>query len=307
LQYGRQAAQISVTANAAAAVGANGKPPTVFEAMVMADLDFIKLSGHPDYAPKQPVLDGVPPDLAPPLHKNGEPGGCVFSESLDAADKAVLKAAGRAPGELGNIVCIKVSDEEYAALSKHPAYDFEPREHRTDKDALAVPAHLRGRLERRGQNIVLLSASLAAVYDQRLAESRARIDGLWKTRQDNKDNGQTNTEKSPAASEPLSAQVSWGPTEGDPASAPPLDKPASWWRQFIFPGARPKADATLALRMILSQLRIPVDERVLDFKTDQIVQTAFCEVLEKLTDSDLGWRTMTQIYERELQRADHQS
>ncbi len=79
-------------------------------------------------------------------------------------------------------------------------------------------------------------------------------------------------------------------------------------RQFIFPGALiPKADATLALRMILSQLRIPVDERVLDFKTDQIVQTAFCEVLEKLTDSDLGWRTMTQIYERELQRADHQS
>jgi hypothetical protein len=83
--------------------------------------------------------------------------------------------------------------------------------------------------------------------------------------------------------------------------------PASWWRQFIFPGALiHKADATLALRLILSQLRIPVDERVLDFKTDQIVQTTFCEALEKLTDSDLGWRTMTQIYERELQRTDHQ-
>ena len=36
---------------------------------------------------------------------------CVSQEWLDAADRAVLKAAGRRPGELGNIVCIKVSDE----------------------------------------------------------------------------------------------------------------------------------------------------------------------------------------------------
>jgi hypothetical protein len=75
-----------------------------------------------------------------------------------------------------------------------------------------------------------------------------------------------------------------------------------------FPGALiPKADATLALQLILSQLRIPVDERVLDFQTDQIVQSTFCEALETLAGSDLGWRTMTQIYERELWRADHQS
>ena len=154
--------------------------------LVPLPVDFIKLSGHPDYAPKQPVLNGVPPELAPPLYKNGEPGGCVISESLDAADRAVLKAAGRAPGELGNIVCIKVSDEEYVALSKHPAYDFEPREDRTDKDVLAVPAHLRGRLERRGQNIVLLSASLAAAYARRLDEMDARIDAQLKALQANK-------------------------------------------------------------------------------------------------------------------------
>ena len=43
----------------------------------------------------------------------------------------------------------------------------------------------------------------------------------------------------------------------------------------------------------------------LDFKTDQIVQTTFCEALEKVTNSDLGWRTMTQIYERELHRTYH--
>ena len=182
-EFGKQAAQINMTANAAAVVGANGKPPTVFETMVMADLDFVKLSGHPDYAPKEAVLDGLRPELTPPLHKNGEPGGCVISESLNAADRAVLEAAGRAPGEAGNIVCIKVSDEEYVALSKHPAYDFEPREDCTDKDVLAVPAHLRGRLERRGQNIVLLSASLAAAYAWRLAEMRARTDARLKARQ----------------------------------------------------------------------------------------------------------------------------
>jgi len=176
LEYGRQAAQINVTANAAAAVSANGKPPTVFETMVMGDLDFASLSTHREYSQKEPLQDGIPVQLNGPLYKNGEPGGCVISESLNTADRAVLEAAGRALGELGNIVCIKVSDEEYVALSKHPAYDFELREHRTDKEALAVPAHLRGRLERRGQNIVLLSASLAAAYARRLDEMRARID-----------------------------------------------------------------------------------------------------------------------------------
>jgi hypothetical protein len=185
--------------------------------MVLADLDFARLSAHAEYFQKEPARDGVPVELNGPLYKNGEPGGCVISESLDAADRAVLKAAGRAPGELGNIVCVQVSDEEYAALSKHPAYDFEPREHRTDKDALTVPAHLRGRLERRGQNIVLLSASLAAVHDRRLAESRARIDALLKTRQANKDNGQTNTEELSAAGESLVARVPAAPSDGAPA------------------------------------------------------------------------------------------
>ena len=238
------------------------------------------------------------------MHKNGEPGGCVISESLDAADKEVLKAAGRAPGELANIVCIKVSDEEYAALSKHPAYDFEPREDRTDKDASAVPAHLRGRLERRGQNIVLLSASLAAVCDRRLAKLHAETDARLKEQQANKS---TDTKESPAVGESLSAQVPAAPTDGAPAQEPLPAKPASWWRPFIFGGTLiSKADVTLALRMILSQLRIPLDERTLDFQTDQIVQSAFCQMLEKLTDGDLGWRALTQIYERELARADHQ-
>ena len=87
-------------------------------------------------------------------------------------------------------------------------------------------------------------------------------------------------------------------------SAPELpEKPAGWWTKFIFHGAlMPKADATLALRLVLGQLQISTDERALDFPTDNIVQTTFCEALEKLTGGDLGWRTVTQIYDRQLER-----
>ena len=31
---------------------------SIFEAVVLTDLDFIKLAAHPDYAPKEPVADG---------------------------------------------------------------------------------------------------------------------------------------------------------------------------------------------------------------------------------------------------------
>ena len=182
----------------------------------MGDLDFARLSTHREYSQKEPLQDDIPVQLNGPLCKNGEPGGCVISESLDAADKRVLEAAGRAPGELGNIVCIKVSDEDYVALSKHPAYDFELREDCTDKDVLAVPAHLRGRLERRGQNIVLLSASLAAAYARRLAEMRARIDARLKTQHANRGNGRTDLEETPAAGEPLATRVPAAPIKGAP-------------------------------------------------------------------------------------------
>ena len=71
----------------------------------------------------------------------------------------------------------------------------------------------------------------------------------------------------------------------------------------------PKAEATLAVRMILSELRITVDERALDFGTDNVVKSTFSKVLEQLSGSDLGWRTMVQIYERQQAReriwADH--
>ena len=85
-------------------------------------------------------------------------------------------------------------------------------------------------------------------------------------------------------------------------------KPASWWAQFIFSGAPiPQGDAILALRSILSELRIAVDEQALSFRSDPVSQGTFVSTLEQLSGSDLGWRTLVQIYEREQQRADNRS
>ncbi len=76
-------------------------------------------------------------------------------------------------------MCVKVSDQAYAALSKHPAYDYRSDGDPADKEVQSLPLHLRGRLERR-QNIILLSASEAAVYDRRIAECRAQTENLFR-------------------------------------------------------------------------------------------------------------------------------
>jgi hypothetical protein len=159
-----------------------------------------------------------------------------------------------------------------------------------------------------GGNVVVVGPQRAAVLATRYEQIRAKSIALLDAREAGSGNGQGSAEQRPATSEPVAAVVPAAPKDGVPAQEPLPNKPSSWWRPFIFGGAViPKAEATLAVRMILNELRITVDERVLDFKTDQIVQSTFCEALEKLTDSDLGWRTMVQIYERELRRADHQS
>jgi hypothetical protein len=206
------------------------------------------------------------------------------------------------------------------------------------REAEQVPPELDGTLERGNANIIVTSESAAKAKARRYAEIRARTKELVETRSANTSKDEPPSQKQLSsdldgslyredenlvvvseskaeaqkrrlaeARQRLEARHNIMPTENVPASCAPSQKPASWWRQFVFPVALiPKADAVVALKLILSELRTPVDERVLDFQTDQIVQTTFCEALEKLTDSDLGWRMMTQIYERELQRTDHQ-
>jgi hypothetical protein len=145
---------------------------------------------------------------------------------------------------------VTVSDEEYEALSKHPAYDFEPMKDCIDKDALAIPVHLRGRLERLGQNIVLLSASLAAALAERQAKIRAESMRLLDAvRPPNRDSEAEAARPSSAANSERATSL---PLPVATALSP---KPPAWWARFTFPGSPiPRADAILALRLLLGEL-----------------------------------------------------
>ena len=151
-------------------------------------------------------------------------------------------------------------------------------------------------------NIVVIGPERAKILATRHEQIRARTIELLEAQHKN-GNGQGSAEQLPVGSEPVAAAVPAPPTDGALAQEPLPTKPSSWWRPFIFGGAViPKAEATLAVRIILNELRITVDERALDFGTDNVVKSAFSKVLEQLSSSDLGWRTMVQIYERQQVR-----
>jgi hypothetical protein len=151
-------------------------------------------------------------------------------------------------------------------------------------------------------NIVVVGPERAKILATRYEQIRAKTRELLDAREAGSGNGQ-NPSEPVAGSELLAAPAPAAPTNGAPVLEPHPTKPSSWWRPFIFGGAViPKVEATLAVRMILNELRIAVDERALDFGTDNVVKSAFCKVLEQLTGSDLGWRTMVQIYERQQAR-----
>jgi hypothetical protein len=159
-------------------------------------------------------------------------------------------------------------------------------------------------------NIKVVGPARAAVLVSRYEQLRAKSIALLDAREAGSGNGQGSAPQAVASPETVSVQVPAPPTDGAPAQESFATKPSSWWRPFIFGGAViPKVEASQAVRMILNELRIAVDERALDFGTDNVVKSAFCKVLEQLTGSDLGWRTMVQIYERQQARerlwADH--
>jgi len=235
-----------------------------------------------------------------------------------------------------NVQMVVVSDLEFVGLKRHPAYTHRPGV----REAEQVPPELDGTLERANQNIIVSSESRARATAERHARIRARSRELLQAREAGNAEDGSSIQEQPSPdldgslyrgdcnvvvvaeskaeahkrrltearerlearhNEPSTAQGSTAPI--DSASSQPLDKPASWWRPFIFGGALiPKADASEALRIILGELRIAADERALDFATPNVVQSTFCLMLEKLTDGDLGWRTMIQIYERQQAR-----
>jgi hypothetical protein len=161
-------------------------------------------------------------------------------------------------------------------------------------------------------NIVVIGPERAKILATRHEQLRAKSIALLDAQQANTGNGQGSAQQPSAASELLSAQDPAAPSDSAPAQEPLPTKPASWWRQFVFPvlgGLIQKADAVQALKLVLAELRIEVDDRLVDFAADSVAQSVFSQMLEKLTGSDLGWRQLCQIYERQQARerlwADH--
>jgi hypothetical protein len=214
----------------------------------------------------------------------------------------VLETAGRAPGEVGNIVCVEVSDDEYQALSKHPGYHYQLDGDRADKEAQNLPPHLQGRLERRGQNIVLLPASEAAVYDRRIAECRAQTENLFRDKGGDAGNGQIQAEVPATAGELPPAAL-------EPKPTPRF--PVGWWRQFIFgteTDTFSRADAIQCIELVLAELGISTRDKVINFADRVVTALEFQNALSQLTGGELGWKTLTLLYRREFQhgRTDHQ-
>jgi hypothetical protein len=157
-------------------------------------------------------------------------------------------------------------------------------------------------------NVIVLGPERAKVLATRYQQIRAKTIAMFEGQTGNTGNGSQAEAQPPRRTElPAFAAVveeATGPTVPTSEPSPPF----AWWRQFLFPVLGTlihKTEATKALRLILGELRIVAEEQRLSFQTDHITQATFCEVLEKLTGGDLGWRTMVQIYERELRRSDH--
>jgi hypothetical protein len=162
-------------------------------------------------------------------------------------------------------------------------------------------------------NVVVLGPERARLLVSRYEQIRAKTRELLDARETAAGNGQGSSEQPhDSGSEPASTQAPPASADNGPESSAPPQKPSSWWTQFVRPVLGrliPKADAAQALKLVLAELRIQADPRLLDFQTDQIAQSVFCKALEQFTGSDLGWRQLCQIYEREQARerlwADH--
>jgi hypothetical protein len=147
---------------------------------------------------------------------------------------------------------------------------------------------------------------LATRFEQIRAKSRELID---KVRTGN-GNQAGDVDPPEAVREAVTMDKSSSPLQSSsPRDTPPtpaIRKPATWWSKFIFGKTPiPRDDAVLALQLILGELGISVDEQVLSFQDDVVSPATFASTLEGVTGSDLGWRTLVQIYEREEQRAHH--
>jgi hypothetical protein len=277
--FAKPEAQLNIVATAQAAA-INGTPRNV-QMVVVSDLEFVGLKRHPAYVHRPGVVreaEQVPPELAGTLERENR-NIIVRSESAAKA-RARRYAAIHARAK-------ELLDAQGAITAKAPG----PVGGELSPD-------LDGSLYRQDENLVVVSQSKAEAQKSRLGAAQERLEARH------------NTMPTPDVCASCAHASSQPEPESD-QSAPELpDKPAAWWEQFVLAGKLiPKADVTEALRLVLAELRMSVDVRALEFSTDNVVQTSFCRALEKVTGSDLGWRTLVGIYEtqriRERLRADY--
>jgi transposase len=289
--FARPEAQLQLNVLAQAAVlNGNGTPHNV-EMVVVSDLEFVGLKRHPAYTHRPGVVrqaeQEVPLELAGTLERE--------NRNIIVTSESAAKAKARRYA--------KIRARTKELLETSSANTVEP------PTQGQLSPELDGSLCREDQNVVVVSQSQAEAQKRHLAEARDRLEARHNTLEAGATNGRSGAESEALLqSEPVPAM----PSGNGPASSASSQKPASWWRQFVFPVLGrliQKADAVQALKLVLAELRIELDDRLVDFAADSVAQSVFCQMLEKLTGSDLGWRQLCQIYERQQAReriwADH--
>jgi len=196
-----------------------------------------------------------------------------------------------------NVQTIVVRDLEFLGLKKHPAYQYRPGFAREEQQI--IPAELDGTLVREG-NIVVTSESRAQTTAERRAKIRARSRELLEAVGTNTGNGDT---AAPVARELDSAPAAPEPKPAVSESTPRFS--VGWWRGFVFgteTDSFPKAEAIECVRAVLAELGIGIDEKAINFASDPVTGAELKKALSRLTRGELGWKTLTKLYQQEFSR-----
>jgi hypothetical protein len=250
--------------------------------VVVSDLEFVGLKRHPAYVHRPAVVreaEQVSPELAGTLQR--ENGNFIVSSESAAKARAERYA--------------KIHAQSKALLDAREANN--PRSESTQKQ---LSPDLDGSLHREDANIVVVSESKAERQNRRPAEARERLELRHKTRQSGTANSDT---AAPVARELDSAPPAPEPKLTVPESAPRFS--VGWWRGFVFgieTDSFPKVEAIECVRAVLAELGIGIDEKAINFASDPVTGAELEKTLSRLTRGELGWKTLTKLYQQEFSR-----
>jgi hypothetical protein len=77
------------------------------------------------------------------------------------------------------------------------------------------------------------------------------------------------------------------------------------WRGFVFgteTDSFPKVEAIECVRAVLAELGIGIDEKAINFASDPVTGAELKMALSRLTRGELGWKTLTKLYQQEFSR-----